>query len=280
MNKTIEVDGFKLGYTTVGEGKPLLVIGSHVYYPRTFSGSLYKHFKFIFMDHRGFGQATKPYNPQDFSLQKLIADIEAMRKHLQLEQLLLLGHSGHAYFALEYAKQFPERVSHLILLAVSPDAKLSSVEAANRGFEESVCPWRKYLLAQRLAILEEEIKAKTRPEFIARLLAFSPMLWYQADYDATPLWEGVHIIPEMFAEVWGKCFPTLDITKNLDVLQCPIFLGLGRYDYWNPPYFWEAVRDRFSRLTIRVFEQSGHTPQLEEPELFNKILLDWVIQSV
>lgn len=32
-------------------------------------------------------------------------------------------------------------------------------------------------------------------------------------------------------------------------------------------------------MTVRVFEQSGHTPQLEEPELFDKEFLQWISQN-
>lgn len=42
-------------------------------------------------------------------------------------------------------------------------------------------------------------------------------------------------------------------TFKLDQLSIPIFLGLGRYDYWNPPFLWEKIRSYFNDLTIRVF---------------------------
>jgi proline iminopeptidase len=57
----------------------------------------------------------------------------------------------------------------------------------------------------------------------------------------------------------------------------PVLLALGRYDYLVPPaYLWEGVRDKFSNLTIRIFEKSSHAPHLEEPELFDKELLEWL----
>ncbi len=39
----IEIDGFKLRYAIEGSGKPALVIGSAIYYPRTFSQNLRNH---------------------------------------------------------------------------------------------------------------------------------------------------------------------------------------------------------------------------------------------
>ncbi len=84
----------------------------------------------------------------------------------------------------------------------------------------------------------------------------------------------------MFDYVWGEVFRDIDITKDLDKLQAPVLLALGRYDYLQPPpHMWEGVRDKFSNLTIRIFEKSSHAPQFEEPELFDKELLEWLFNS-
>jgi proline iminopeptidase len=65
----------------------------------------------------------------------------------------------------------------------------------------------------------------------------------------------------------------------LKSISCPIFLALGRYDYFNPPHLWEKYREFASNLTVRVFEKSGHTPQLEEPANFDAELLKWLAQK-
>jgi hypothetical protein len=52
------------------------------------------------------------------------------------------------------------------------------------------------------------------------------------------------------------------------------------YDYLQPPpHMWEGVRDKFNNLTIRIFEKSSHAPQFEEPELFDKELIEWLFNS-
>ncbi len=45
----IEVDGTKLNYLVEGKGLPCLVIGSSIYYPRTFDKELRDHIKFYFV---------------------------------------------------------------------------------------------------------------------------------------------------------------------------------------------------------------------------------------
>ncbi len=81
----------------------------------------------------------------------------------------------------------------------------------------------------------------------------------------------------MFDYVWGVVFRDIDITKGLDIFDKPVFLGLGRYDFLvAPPYTWNPIRPKFKNITVRIFEKSGHTPQYEEPELFDAELLHWL----
>lgn len=82
---SIIVDDFKLNYAIKGTGYPTLIIGSSVYYPRTFSLDLEKHLQLIFIDHRGFGETYKKTDNSDFELEKLIDDIEVLRKHLNIK---------------------------------------------------------------------------------------------------------------------------------------------------------------------------------------------------
>jgi proline iminopeptidase len=273
---SITVGKFELKYQIEGTGAPVIVIGSAIYYPRTFSQRLRDHFCLVFIDHRGFAQPSNSLEPSDYTLDAVLDDIEHVRKALNLPRVIIIGHSGHGYMALEYAKKYPNAVSHLVLLAMSPDSSPQSFEAADRYFQESVCQERKTLLAKNLANLQAEIDLNPSQAFITRALKFGPMVWYDENFDASNLWKDVKVNPEIMDYLWGKVFREIDITKNLDKLNSPVLLGLGRYDYWNPPYLWETVRTQFKDLTIRVFEKSGHTPQYEEPELFDQELLQWL----
>lgn len=273
---TLNRDGFELRFTIEGRGLTVLVIGSSIYYSRTFSAPLRQHLRFIFADHRGFGTATRSYADSDFTLDKLVEDVEALRNHLNLGRVVVLGHSGHAYIALEYAKRYPQHVSNVVLLAASPDSRQTTFDAADRYFEESVAPERKAGYAAQIGQLAADIEADPSRRFIHYSLRSGPRIWFDYNYDASWLWQDVTVIPEMFDYVWGNVFRKLDIQVRLADLKLPVFVGLGRYDYWNPPYLWDLVRTQFHDLRIRVFEQSGHTPQLEEPALFDLELLAWL----
>lgn len=276
LRGTVPVAGFELGYSIEGSGPTALVIGSAVYYPRTFNDHLRQHLRLVFVDHRGFGNATAPYTEADFLLDTLLEDVEAVRQALGLGQVIIVGHSGHGYLALEYAKKYPQHVSHIVLIALSPDSTPASFEAADRYFEESVDPQRKALYAESMAHLESDIAADPQHRFIHYSLRSGPRIWFDPTYDARTLWQGLNVNPEMFDYVWGRLFRELDIFTGLDALEQPVFVALGRYDFWNPPQLWEAARPHVRDLRIRVFERSGHTPQYEQPDDFDRELLAWL----
>jgi proline iminopeptidase len=50
---TITAGEFRLRHRSEGTGRPILVIGSAIYYPRTFSQNLRKHLRLVFLAGEG-----------------------------------------------------------------------------------------------------------------------------------------------------------------------------------------------------------------------------------
>jgi len=270
---------FQLQYRIEGKGRPVIVIGSSVYYPRVFSTLLRKHLRLVFVDHRGFVPSPGHVENSEYALDKLLDDIERTRVQLGLDRVAVIGHSGHALLALEYAKKYPSQVSHVIMIGIAPDLSVASWQASERAWQESVAPERKAALQENLRRSPDEALAKLSPaeRFVKSYVRDGPRCWFNPRFDASPLWAGVTVNTEMFDYVWGQVFRDIDITQGLTAFDRPVFLALGRYDFAvAPPSSWDRVRPQFRDLTVRVFERSGHTPPYEEPELFDAELLRWL----
>ena len=112
----IEVDGSQLEYVIEGEGKPCLVIGSSIYYPRTFSGNLRKHLKMYFVDMKWFAKDYVAEDLDSVNIESIVQDVEQIRVALGLEMPLIMGHSIHGTIATEYVKKFGKQVSGLIVI--------------------------------------------------------------------------------------------------------------------------------------------------------------------
>jgi proline iminopeptidase len=278
---TVAAGPFRLRYRTEGRGRPAIVIGSAVYYPRVFSKNLREHLRLTFLDHRGFAPSPGRVEVTEFALDKLLEDIERARQQLGLGRVAVIGHSGHALMALEYAKKHPAGVSHVIMIGMAPDLSAASGEAARRYWDESVSPERKAALQENVRRMPDEDLATlpAGPRFIRGYVRNGPRIWYDPRFDSSPFWEGVEINIDMLGYVWGQVFRDIDITQGLSALDSPVFLALGRYDFLiAPPSSWDPIRPKFRDLTVRVFERSGHTPQYEEADLFDAELLGWIEQ--
>jgi proline iminopeptidase len=276
---TIATGAFRLRYRIEGAGTPTIVIGSAIYYPRVFSQALRKQLRFVFLDHRGFAASPGHVERSEFGLEKLIEDVERARQELLLDRIAIMGHSGHAILALEYAKRYPANTSHVIMIAMAPSLSAAVMEATERYWQESVSPERKVAMEDNLRRVPDTELAKlpSGEAFIRSYVRNGPRIWYDTRFDSSPLWAGVEVNMDVIDHIWGQVLRDIDVSQNLAALDRPVFLALGRYDFLvGPPSLWDPIRPHFRNLTVRIFEKSGHTPQIEEPDRFDDELLRWI----
>lgn len=281
MEKTgsVDRDGFKLRYCIEGKGQEALVIGSSIYYPRSFSQNLRNSLRLHFVDYRGFAKPPASGINELPSFNEIIDDIEKVRQQLSLKQCIVIGHSAHALLALEYAKKYPKHVSHVVMIGISPNLGPEYSTMAERNWEESVWPERKAALAERILEFSDERLAQLPPaeKFVKWNVRRAPQSWFDFRFDSSSLWEG--ILPNMpiLDFFYGVALRDLDITQGLENFHLPIFLALGRFDYIiAPASSWDPFRPKFKHLTVRIFERSAHSPHYEEQTLFDAELLKWL----
>lgn len=276
---SIRREGFDLKYCIVGQGPTAIVFGSSVYYQRSFSQELRKHLRLVFVDWRGFGDPIAGEKQSDISFDMILDDIEYIRQTLGIKTCIIIGHSAHGLIALEYAKKYPQNVSHVVMIGSPPNLGAEMAAMAERYWQESVWPERKAALENRRKLLPDDALGKLPPSerFVAWCVRRAPQTWYDYNFDSSPLWEGIHPNMSMLDYLYGVALRDLDVTRGLESLTQPVFLALGRYDFVvAPASSWDPIRPKFQDLTVRVFERSGHSPHYEEAPLFNDELLRWI----
>ncbi|MED0669066.1 alpha/beta hydrolase [Aneurinibacillus aneurinilyticus] len=282
MNKyqSISSNGFKLNYCIKGSGKPILVIGSSVYYPRLFSKNLYETFQFIFLDHRGFVKPPRALESEDYTLNKVLDDIEKARQTLCLTDFIILGHSGHAFMALEYAKKYPEHVQKVVLLNSAPTNSQKRQHQSFAFFNETASPERKKQLEKDIALLENDIKKDPERRFVHMCIRMGAQSFYNYTFDAAYMWEGVYTNMPIIDYLWGEAFGELNLIQSLNAFNKPVFIGLGRYDYLVAPVsLWDSIDDTNGDVKKVIFEHSGHNPMFEEPQSFDRELIKWICEG-
>lgn len=271
----VEVSGTKLNWVAEGKGQPCLVLGSSIYYPRTFSKQIKDSLKFYFIDMRWFAKDYAPVKPESFTLDTIISDIEKVRSALKLEKMIIAGHSIHSVIAFEYARKHHERVSHIVMIG-------SPAYQTNREQDEAIKEIWKNASPERHRLMDEnwkklaEMKNLTPAQFdVENYCLMAPEYWYDMKYDAKWLWKDMTLNTEILHSLYDSVFRDYFIFRKGRSVPVPTFVAMGKYDYVDPYTLWEGFDD-IKGLTVRIFEKSGHTPQLEESALFDSELLKWL----
>lgn len=182
METFTSYDGTELAFRTVGDGPPLLVLpggpGRAAAYLGDL-GDLAATRTLILPDTRGTGASATPADPGTFRVDRLVDDVEALRRHLGLERVDLLGHSAGGGLALLYAAEHPDRLTGLVLATPS----LTAVGAASDlGAEQVIAaraaePWH----AEALAAYRKVKSARTFAEAAPHRMAFEPLMYGRWD---------------------------------------------------------------------------------------------------
>lgn len=115
----------KVAYRVYGTGAktPLIVLhGGPVAgesYMRPYVG-LATERRVVLYDQSGCGASAKPADLSRYTLDRYVAELEALRATLGFERIVLLGHSWGGLLAPAYAAAHPQRVTALVLAGTAP----------------------------------------------------------------------------------------------------------------------------------------------------------------
>src|SRR5438874_3034808 len=87
--------GVKIHYVTLGKG-PLIILlhgfPDFWYTWREQMPALAKHFQVVAVDLRGYNQSDQPKGVENYTLDKLVEDVDAVIKHFRQEKAVVVGH--------------------------------------------------------------------------------------------------------------------------------------------------------------------------------------------
>jgi 3-oxoadipate enol-lactonase len=95
-------------------------------------------FSTVALDVRGHGYSSHPRRAKHYRMDVLLKDIVAMIDAERLERVVLVGHSGGAVLALNFALAYPERLSALVLLAGSYRAPAYIRSRLTKGIADAI----------------------------------------------------------------------------------------------------------------------------------------------
>lgn len=215
----------------------------------------------VYVDHRGSGRSA-PGDPNTHTLDNNIDDLDALREHLGLERISLLGSSYGGMVAQGYAIRYPGRLANLILVATAPSFRF--IEDARRIVEERgtpdqvrVCQW---LWDANFASLEQ------LHEYYREMGPMYSTSFNLADFEAN--WNrGIRNF-EQLNFGFGGFLRSFDFTDRLHEIACPTLVLAGAHDWICPPRHSQLIAERIPRAHLKIFARSAHSIAADEPEAF------------
>lgn len=269
--ETIKKDGFEIHFFQKGNinESPILVIGSSKYYPKLFNNDIYKKLNLIYVDHRGF---LKPQKHNNFSLEDIVSDIEAVRKYYKIKKFYLLGHSGHGFMAMSYAQKYPNHVKGLILSNLAPTNTEERQQNSIKYFEKYADEDRKAYFNNEIKKLSSDIEKDPSNRFSHMNIRMQAQSFFDFKFDGSYLWKDVFNNLEALDYLWGKSFAKFDTNEFFKSFNKPILLLLSDYDFLvAPTNLWDPIILN-TNVQLFKFQKSGHNPMLEEPIKYFELL--------
>lgn len=257
----------ELYYEAVGEGHPLVLLHAGIADCRMWNDSfsaLARHYRVIRYDARGFGRSRT----QDVSFSDR-QDLSDLLDHLGVERAFVLGASRGGQIALDFALEHPGRVGALVLVA----AGLSGYQHPATEAESEA--------RRMLAAMDE---AWTNREF-ARLVDMEVRMF--VDGPGQPPDRVDHRVRERVREMRAAHFRRQDgearpqpldppAVDRLAEIRVPTLVLVGDLDTVGSQAMADLLAAGIAGARKIVFPGVAHMVNLERPERFNRVALDFL----
>lgn len=282
-SRTLTVDGVNIHYFCGGTGSPLVLVhglGSSAGVEFYFNlEPLAAQHHVLAIDLPGFGRSDKP--AVEYTIALFIKAVRDLMQCESIERAALMGVSMGGRVALGLALESPEMVERLIL-----------VDALGVGAPKAVLAYR-LLLTRGLGELTLSSTARAlrrmRPQTIRRLWSWYMQRPGQLDdilTDQRIADHGELLSKREYRAAYLSALRSLAsmhtlrggvlVKERLKELPMPTLLIWGRHDHIFPAAHAEAALRELRDGRVEVFENSGHTPQMEEPDRFNRLVLEFL----
>ena len=266
---------------------------------RHFNSDLERAFLMVYWEQRGTGRSYRDSIPtESMTIDQFVCDldevVDLVRERFHKDRIVLLGHSWGSAIGLLYAARHPDKVAAYVGIGQVADmregerlsyefAVREASRQGNRGGMEAL-----HRIGAPPHTVDEILTSRKWVERFGGSfhgdLSTGKLIWAALRTDEANLIDLIKFGQGnrfSLEHLWRE-FQALDLDDTLTRFETPIIFMLGRHDWQVPSVlaarYFEQIDGPFKRLIW--FEQSAHNPPFEEPERFNRTLVDALMPLV
>ncbi|MCH7714108.1 MAG: alpha/beta fold hydrolase [Chloroflexi bacterium] len=264
---SFSADGVNIHYEVTGQGFPLVwcheFAGNHESWEpqvRYFS----RRYQVITYAARGYPPSDVPSDPAAYSQDLAVEDLHLLMQHLGVGSAYIGGLSMGGSTALNFGIAHPEMARALLVAAAGSGS--DGPEEFRRSGQNLI---DRLMNEGMEAVADDYARGETRVQFLRK----DPRGWEEFHHGLSShsalgmalTYQGVQLTrPTVYA-----------LEEELRRLSMPVLIMIGDEDgpCVEPAIF---MKRTIPSAGLAVFPQSGHTINLEEPDLFNRTVSDFL----
>jgi pimeloyl-ACP methyl ester carboxylesterase len=267
----VEINGNKIGYRTLGSGAPVVLLnrmrGTLDTWDPVFLDYLAKTNRIVTVDYPGTGYSGGTF-PTDMTA--AAGFVKEFAARISLTRFAVLGWSWGGLAAQALVLQFPDIVSHAVLVGTAPPGPGQvpiqqvwldrALKPVNDLDDEVVLFFEPTSESSRRAARLSHERIYSRPDVVSKIPS------RQEEFLA-------------FIKAGEGFRADADRRQQLMKSRIPILILCGDHDPSVPATNWYPLIGQIPRAQLVVLPESGHGPQHQYPELSTKYISAFLQQS-
>jgi pimeloyl-ACP methyl ester carboxylesterase len=264
-------DGVKLYYEETGTGAPVVFVHEFAADHRSWEMQM-RHFgqryRCVTFGARGYPPSEVPEKPESYSQNRAADDILSVMDHLKIEKAHVVGLSMGGFATLHFGFRHPARALSLVVAGVGYGAEKDQ-QAKFKGEVETVA--RSLLSEGMEKFAGKYAYGPTRVQFENKdprgFAQFKKELGEHSALGSANTQIGVQ----------GQRPSLYDLLDKMRAMTVPTLVLTGDEDW---PCLAPSVlmKREIPSAALAVMPNCGHTINLEDPDLFNQIVGDFIVQ--